>query len=170
MSNLDLLKQEATQLGISYSPNIGEDKLKQRIAEAKAEPMVSTMKEEDNRRLPTNKKLRQEALKLERVVVTCLDPMYAKYPSQMFQVGNRVIGTIKKVVPFGVEFHVPAVLLKQIENETFNQVVFSNDGTNGGVGSKTMKRVPRYGVKRLPPLTEKELASLNATLKAAQGN
>lgn len=167
---LEALKKQATELGISYAASIGEATLEQRIKDKLAEESVSStgLKEEDNRRLPINKQLRQEALKLERVIVTCLDPMYAKYPSQLFQVGNRVIGTIKKVVPFGREFHVPTALLKQIENETFNRVEVINDGSNGGAGRNELKAVPRYGVKRLPPLTEKELADLNSALKASK--
>lgn len=138
----------------------------ERIPPVQAE--VSALKEEDNRRLPINAKLRQEALKLHRVIITCLDPMYKDYSSQMFQVGNRVVGTIKKTIPFGVEFHVPQILLNQIESETFvkHSRVSGSERSNGGMGEMERTIVPRYGIRYLEPLTPKELEDLKATLRA----
>lgn len=167
---LATLKATADTLGLNYSPNIGAEKLAERIKEhRKLLEEAPKAKEEDTNRMPVNQRLRKEASLLHRVIITCLDPMYKDYASQIFQVGNRVVGTFKKTVPFGVEFHVPAILLKQIESETFVKHTKVNDRTNNGVGEMKRTIVPRYGIKYLDKLSQKELDGLGAAIKASQG-
>ena len=130
-SELDLLKQRATLMGIAFSNNIGEETLRQRIADKQAEldaaasGAENTGEEDDTvqqeqgevnaleagasskeevtteRPLTLREKIRLEQMRLVRVRITCLDPKKKDLPGEILTVANEYLGTVRKFIPFG---------------------------------------------------------------------
>ena len=128
-TELDLLKQRATLMGISFSNNIGEETLRQRIADKQAELEAAASGEQNNegevnqqpeqkevnaleagaspkettteRQLTLREKIRQEQMRLVRVRITCLDPKKKDLPGEILTVANEYLGTVRKFIPFG---------------------------------------------------------------------
>lgn len=130
-SELDLLKQRATLMGIAFSNNIGEETLRQRIADKQAEldaaasgaentgeegdtvqqeqgevnalEAGASSKEEitTERPLTLREKIRLEQMRLVRVRITCLDPKKKDLPGEILTVANEYLGTVRKFIPFG---------------------------------------------------------------------
>lgn len=161
-SELDLLKQRATQMGLKFHHNIGLDKLKQMVndklngAQSEEEEKVEAAPKKTSK-AQLKLQMRKEANKLVRVRVTCMNPNKKEWQGEVFAVANSYIGTVKKYVPFGVEWHVPEVILKMIEARQFQ--TFYNEKIKGRTVRKG-RLVKEFGVERLEPLTEKELKEL----------
>lgn len=130
-TELDLLKQRATLMGIAFSNNIGEETLRQRIADKQAEldaaasgaentgeegdtvqqeqgevnalEAGASSKEEvtTERPLTLREKIRLEQMRLVRVRITCLDPKKKDLPGEILTVANEYLGTVRKFIPFG---------------------------------------------------------------------
>ncbi len=130
-TELDLLKQRATLMGITFSNNIGEDTLRQRIADKQAEldAAESSSDEEDEeqeeeqviqtasaaltsdgeqavtktteRPLTLREQIIKEQMRLVRVRITCLDPKKKDLPGEFLTVANEYLGTVRKFIPFG---------------------------------------------------------------------
>ena len=129
-SELDLLKQRATLMGIAFSNNIGEETLRQRIADKQAEldaaasgtentdeeeteqqeqgevnaleaGTSSKEKSTAERPLTLREKIRLEQMRLVRVRITCLDPKKKDLPGEILTVANEYLGTVRKFIPFG---------------------------------------------------------------------
>ena len=130
-TELDLLKQRATLMGITFSNNIGEESLRQRIADKQAELEAAasgaentgeegdTVQQEQGevnaleagttspkettteRQLTLREKIRQEQMRLVRVRITCLDPKKKDLPGEILTVANEYLGTVRKFIPFG---------------------------------------------------------------------
>ena len=130
-TELDLLKQRATLMGITFSNNIGEETLRQRIADKQAEldaaasgaentgeegdtvqqeqgevnalEAGASSKEEvtTERPLTLREKIRLEQMRLVRVRITCLDPKKKDLPGEILTVANEYLGTVRKFIPFG---------------------------------------------------------------------
>jgi hypothetical protein len=175
-SELDLLKERAVQMGVSFHPAIGVDKLRDKInavlnstdsvsEDEISEPTVQVAK-------PSNQvskadlmrqyhvRLRQEANKLIRVRVTCMNPNKKDWPGEIISVSNAVIGTVKKYVPFNIEegYHIPAVLLtllKERQYQHFTRIKLPN----GRVQIKP-KMLPEFAIEEMTPLTKQELDAL----------
>ena len=130
-TELDLLKQRATLMGITFSNNIGEETLRQRIADKQAELDAAasgaentgekgdTVQQEQGevnaleagaspkeevtteRPLTLREKIRLEQMRLVRVRITCLDPKKKDLPGEILTVANEYLGTVRKFIPFG---------------------------------------------------------------------
>ena len=170
-SELDALKLRADQLGIKYHPTIGVEKLREKVNEALASGGVDATADEESQDAPVNagkgKGTRSEALALVRVRITCMNPNKKEWEGEIFSTGNSVIGTVKKFVPFEVEWHVPRVILNMIKRRQYQTYVTKSTPNGGKV--KTGKLVREFAVEELPPLTEKELAELKQRQLMAAG-
>ena len=130
-TELDLLKQRATLMGITFSNNIGEETLRQRIADKQAELDAAasgaentgeegdTVQQEQGevnaleagaspkeevtteRPLTLREQIRLEQMRLVRVRITCLDPKKKDLPGEILTVANEYLGTVRKFIPFG---------------------------------------------------------------------
>ena len=129
-TEMDLLKQRATLMGIAFSNNIGEETLRQRIADKQAEldaaasgeqndeeeeeeqpeqkevnalesATASTQEATNERPLTLREKICLEQLRLVRVRITCLDPKKKDLPGEILTVANEYLGTVRKFIPFG---------------------------------------------------------------------
>lgn len=185
-SELELMKQKATLMNITFSNNIGLDSLKQKIKDKedslnsptapsevpsleKVNPMAS------NKTVGRTPSLREyllaEQTKLVRLRITNMDPKKADLPGEILTVANEFIGTISKFVPFGEQtengYHVPYCLYEMLKSRQFLQIkVLKRPG--GRLETKT-QWVREFALEVLPDLTEKELQQLK-TMQAARAD
>ena len=179
-SELDALKARATLLGIPFRPNIGLDSLRAKVnavieGTQDDEPTDTSPKEPvvvKSKQQLLNEQRREantEARKLVRIVLTAKDPLKRELEAEYFTVSNRLIGTIKRLVPFANEegWHVEQAIVNMIKDkevQLFKTVKLPNgDKVRKGYMSKA------YTVEILDPLTKDELAAL-ATQQAARNS
>lgn len=170
-SELELLKERATQMGISFHPSIGVDKLRDKVNAAINCVPDPTVNEEPAQKDPgpapvlteyqKTQMQRMEALKLVRVVVSCMNPAKQAWEGEVFTVGNDAIGTVKKFVPFNVDngFHIPHIIYEQLLERQCQIFVSTTDPVTGFKTSRS-KLIREFNVVVLPQLTENELAEL----------
>jgi len=161
---IDALKNRADTLGITYHPNIGVDKLRDKVAaalEPKAAPTKAAVKETEGEK---KYRIKRVATELIRVRVTCMNPNKREWTGEIFSVGNKYTGTIKKMVPFGVEWHVPRIILNMIQDRKCQIFVTQRDGK--GLKGKLIKE---FSVEVLPNLTSKEMKDLAQRQAMAAG-
>lgn len=164
---LDELKDLADGLGLKYHPTISAAKLADKIEEFASEPEEAPVAPTKKK---TPKEIRQAATKLVRVRVTCMNPAKRDWDGEIFMVGNRHTGTLRKYVPYGVDWHVPQMILDMIKArqcQVFQSVKRRTAG--GDISSREGKLVKEFAVEILPPLTEKELAELAQRQAMAAG-
>lgn len=164
-TELEVLKQRATTLGIKFHPSIGVEKLKASIDNALADKPV---KEEVEATPLSGKaaeaqartKLLKEATALVRVRVACMNPAKKDWTGELFTVSNSVVGTIKKFVPFNNDegWHVPAMIL-QVMRERQCQI-FINEVGRDGAKLRKAKLIREFSIEELPSLTLKEIEDL----------
>lgn len=149
LSELDILKQRADDMGIEYSPRIGVDALREKVnAKLTTAPEVAESKFSAHR---------NEALKLVRVIITNLNPSKKEYEAEYFRAGNSVIPTVSRLVPFEVETHVEQILLNHIKTRKYAFVkTFRKDGKD--VSERLLRN--EFQVEVLPALTKEELENL----------
>jgi hypothetical protein len=195
---LKLLKARADVLGIVYSNNIRVETLRKKI-EDHLEGNTSDDSNEDrdnfsneaqesapenhSSSLPDFSKmskseldfylrttLRNEALRLIRIRVACLDPKKKEVPGEIFSTGNKYIGTIKKYVPFGeatdAGYHVPNCIYEMMKARKFLQITNTRDRRTG-VNITKSRYVPEFALEVLPQLTQQELAKLAVEQQAS---
>lgn len=191
-SELDSLKRVATQMGISFHPNIKDEaKLREKIdavrnaggdntpeqendPELTPEPNTAPAEPEagppaaEETKTQRRQRLLREATRLVRVRITCMNPMKSEWQGEIFTVGNRSIGNIKKFVPFETEWHVPQAILNMIEERKYQMFYTVRDKRTGQTGRKG-KMVKEFAIERLPDLTEEELHDLKQRQAMANG-
>jgi hypothetical protein len=187
---LNLLKERATLMGVTFHPNIKVDKLKEKIAEKQKE--VDKTSEYDDEQLDTinaaeeagnadtftpgkretplqlKMKRKQEALKLVRVRVTCMNPIKGNVPGEIHSVGNAELGMVKKYIPFNVDqgWHIPNILLQSLKDKKY----MSHYEVK--IGNKKIKKnrlVPEFAIEIMPALTATELTELKQRQIMASG-
>lgn len=161
VSQLDKLKEQANQLGIEYPNNTTIKSLKKRITDHLNQETIEETKEQY-----TN--LYQENMKLVKVIITPVDSAKRDYQGEYFSVGNDVLGTVTRFVPFNEEWMIEEILAKHIESKQYQHIITkrSKDNRNETLDSRL---VPAYNVQRLPLPTKEELAELKRIQEARQG-
>ena len=170
-TELELLKERANQMGISFHPSIGVDKLRAKVEAAIQGVPDPTANEESAQAAPAatpvlteyqkTQMQRMEAMKLVRVVVSCMNPAKQAWEGEIFTVSNDAIGTVKKFVPFNVDsgYHVPHVIYEQLLERMCQIFVATTDPVTG-IKTSRSKLIKEFNVVVLPQLTEDELAEL----------
>lgn len=191
-SRMDALKERAKTLGITFHPNIGEDKLAEKIKDALADKpaaneanttQTTSDKEptsagedskfsdakasKDETKDGQRRRKQREASELVRVIVTCMNPNKREYDGEIFCAGNRIIGTHKKFVPFDVEYHVPRVIYNMIKERECQVFVTRRD--DKGRQIREGKLIREFNVTVLDPLTPTELKELAQRQAMANG-
>ena len=179
MDELTLLKQQADQLGVPYSNNIGLETLKARVKaklEGTPDPTVAPAgsegpapeESESQKRI----RIQAEQMRLVRLRITNMDPSKADLQGEFVTVQNRYIGTVKKFVPFGEAsengYHVPWCIYQFLVDKKFNQVK-TRKGRDPREVKIEQRMVREYSLEILPPLTREELAQLAASQAARLG-
>lgn len=168
------LKARADMLGISYHPSIGVDKLREKVTAAltdKPAPgdapvaVQPTAEESERGRL---QRLKREATALVRIRLTNMNPAKKDWEGEIFTVGNAVVGTIKKFVPFNTDegWHVPQIMLTQLQDRQCQ--VFVTLKTKGGTSIRQGKLIKEFAIEIMPPLTKEELHDLAQRQAMAQ--
>lgn len=190
-TELDMLKQRAKLMGITFSNNIGLDALKAKIEEHKAAAMaksqapasastemtMATEQTEPAAQNPKAKKislraqLQKEKMKLVRLRITNLDPKKKDLPGEILTVANEYLGTVRKFVPFGEQtdngYHVPYCLYEMMRDRKFLSIKTRKGPKGQTIVEQQMAR--EFALEVLPPLTEAELARLSTAQQAAGG-
>lgn len=167
---LAALKARADMMGVTYHPSIGLEKLREKVNAAvegkptePEAPAVATKAaaapgvETEGQR---TKRLKDEAHKLVRIRLTCMNPAKSEWPGEIISVGNAVVGSVSKYIPFNADegWHVPNIIyqhLKERTCQTFHTVQDSR-------GNKTRKGklIKEFSIELLDPLTPEELHDL----------
>lgn len=161
-TELEGLKARASQLGISFHPSIGLDKLREKVTAALTDDKPEAKKDEPKKESEFQriKRLKAEAHRLVRIRVTCMNPAKKDWEGEIFTVGNSVVGSVKKFVPFNVEdgWHVPHIMYEMLRERMCQ--IFVNGKTQSGVTKRESKLIREFAVEILPDLSKQELQEL----------
>jgi hypothetical protein len=183
----DGLEEQAKLLGIDFHPNISDEKLRVRVKAAKEGSPIEGNTDDvieplDNKpakevvlipqdQMVFTKELSRaekiaEATQLVRVVVNCNDPAKKEWQGEVLEVGNGIIGEIKKFIPFGNPWYVPKALIRMIEGKQYQKFYTRRDKH----GNETRYGVNEtaFNVSYIGNLDADELAAL-AKNQAARG-
>ena len=165
---LDALKARANLLGVKFHPSISLEKLREKVNAAVTSEGAATSEEEAKDPAEPKqetigekrKRLKTEALKLVRIRLTCLNPAKKEWEGEIITVGNSLIGSVKKFVPFNADdgWHVPHVIYQQLK-ERQCQVFYTATDARGNKVRKG-KLIKEFAIEVLPPLTKEELDEL----------
>ena len=156
---LTSLKARADLMGITYHPSISAAKLREKVNASVADTAPKEVSAEESENA-ARYRLRQEALELIRVRVACMNPNKKEWEGEMFTVGNSLIGTQKKFVPFNNDegWHIPRIIYNMmLEREC--QIFVSVKDSRGNTTRKG-KLIKEFAIEVLPPLTAEELEEL----------
>jgi hypothetical protein len=157
---LTTLKARADLMGVSYHPSIKLEKLREKVNATMSapEPEVEKAKTEADMQAFHI----AEASKLVRLRITCMNPNKKDWQGEIYTVGNSVVGTFKKYVPFNAEdgWHVPHIIYQHLQSRECQIFVTVTDSR----GNKTRKGklIKEFALEVLPPLTGVELKELAA--------
>lgn len=175
-SERQYLLSKAKELGITHSNSISTQKLKDMIEYA-LEGQVEEKSEKPTFTGYSRKdvaKIRDEATKLIRCRVHCLNPAKQTWTGEVFTAGNEVVGTVSRYVPFdtGADgWHIEAIIVELLKTRRYQQ--FGKPGLSevksDVVDVNKNRLVPEFSIEILPPLTEDELKELQAR-QAALGS
>lgn len=179
-SELETLKARATQLGITFHPNIGVDKLRDKVSRT-LEPTVEPTDVPVVKAVPAGSgkaplteeewmkknaiKGRKSAGALVRIRVTCMNPNKGALAGEWFSVGSAKLGTYKKFIQFNEAWHVPRIVYEDILGRVCNVPRIIK--LPGGRTRAEVNLVKEYAVEVLPRLTPKELSDLAAQQAAS---
>lgn len=191
---LEALKLQAKQLGLTYHPSIGVDALRAKIANflsddpqddddtatvvstipsatdlAKDAGPEFTVAAHQETKGEKQQRLRRESLKLVRVIVTCMNPAKREWEGEIFSIGNNVIGTHKKFVPFNIDvgYHVPNIIFQHMKEREC--LIFYEGRDAQGNRARMHKKIKEFAIEVLPDLTTEELKSLAQRQAMANG-
>lgn len=153
-TELQLLKEKAGALGVEYKANVSTKTLSKLIKEFEEQ-------EEQEDGLTENERIQktmEEATKLVRVIITPMDSSKRDYQGDVFSAGNAVVPTMTKYIPFGVEWHVPQIILNTIKEKVINRFIAKKD--ERGREYREYQEARAYSIQELPPLTKEELEEL----------
>jgi hypothetical protein len=163
---LTVLKDRAKLLGITYSPNIGTEALREKINAKLAEDAASAGGTSYE---ALYKYVYAEAMKLIRVRISCVDPQKLEHRSVFVGVSNNFLGNINYQVPLEDKHqvngtHIPFCVYERLKSITYLHVY---EGTNSqGKPIMIKKEVKAYQIEVLPQITTEEHAALKADQKA----
>lgn len=189
-SELEQLKERATQLGLKFGPNIGVDLLRVRVnaiinGDAELEEVNDEDEELDEEETVTETasdkpkldkkraerfgeteeekrvRMRKDAFKLIRVRIQCMNPLKKSMQGEVFTVSNSVVGTYRKFVPYNVESE-EGWLVPQIMLNMIKERKFNQIRYEKKNGLQIPKAhlVKEFAIEILPQLTKEELKEL----------
>lgn len=185
---LQHLKNIAAKLNFSYHPNIGVEKLEQKlkaycknnnisfeeISNLNTEKEVNMATEKKETKMDLSKltfadlekehnkeasdERTRDAMKLIRCIITCNNKNKTNYQGEIFSARNAIIPEVKKFIPFGVTTHVPQILFNMIKEKEYQ--TFKEERLPNG--NKTMRShmIPEYNIQVLDPITPAELEAI----------
>lgn len=167
VDELTSLKARADLMGVKYHPNVGVEKLREKLnaamgdgSEEKEEEVTPSAPEAETIAQRRFRKKR-EANELIRIRVTCMNPAKKEWEGEIFTAGNSLVGSFSKFVPFNVEdgWHVPRIIYNQIMDRHCQIFVTVKSGPQG-IKVRKGKLIKEFAVEILPNLTTEELNDL----------
>jgi hypothetical protein len=164
---LAALKARADMMGVNYHPSIGLEKLREKVnaaiageatkEEAPAAPAAKSGEETEGQR---TKRLKDDAHRLVRVRLVCMNPAKAEWPGEIVSVGNAVVGSVSKYIPFNADegWHIPNIILQHLKERQCQ--VFHTVQDSRGNKTRKGKLIREFSIEELPPLTQEELHDL----------
>jgi len=139
-----------------------------------AEPTIEELLEMDPNTIENPQLLRQvvraQALKLNRVRVTNLDPSDAQLQGAIITSLNKYTGKVSRFIPFGDEneagTHVEEILLNHLKQQKF-ALRKEKKSNQFGVKQYDTRMVSKYSIEHLKPLTQDEINELAALQRAS---
>jgi hypothetical protein len=167
---LETLKARADRMGITYHPSIGVDKLREKVRAAMSDdpkPSAPEVKAPHVAQAPVQEtvaqeraRLKREATALVRIRLSCMNPAKKEWTGEIFTVGNSIIGSLTKFVPFNADegWHVPKILLDVLQERKCQ--VFTTLKSKNGIAVRQGKLIKEFAIEILDPLTEAEIHDL----------
>lgn len=168
---LAALKARADLMTLSYHPNIGLEKLREKVNAAMADepkavkevPKSKTEAVEAAVETDTQRRLRKrrEATALVRIRIQCMNPAKKEWPGEIISVGNSLVGNLTKFIPFTDAedgWHVPRMLYKHLLERQCQVFITKTDAR--GNKSRVGKLIREFSIELLPDLTPEELHDL----------
>lgn len=170
-TELDMLKDRARLMGISFSNNIKLETLRERINDKLAgDEQAEEVAEVVSAKRSLREELLESQMKLVRVRVANLDPKKKDLPGEVFTIANEYIGTVKKFVPYGEAtddgYHLPFCIYTDLESRRFQNIRIIRDRRTGSTRTETTWQ-KEFALELLPQLTTEELAALAQAQQAA---
>ena len=156
VDELTALKARADMMGVKYHPSISLEKLKEKITAHMNAGEDKPVAEPEMDRAA----LQKSASELMRIRVTCMNPAKKEWEGEIFTVGNAVVGTFKKYVPFNADegWHVPRIIYEQLKDRECQ--VFTTVRDSRGNSTRKGKLIKEFAIEVLPNLTEEEIKEL----------
>lgn len=156
VDELTALKARADMMGVKYHPSISLEKLKEKITAHMNAGEDKPVAEPEMDRAA----LQKSASELMRIRVTCMNPAKKEWEGEIFTVGNSVVGTFKKYVPFNADegWHVPRIIYEQLKDRECQ--VFTTVRDSRGNSTRKGKLIKEFAIEILPNLTEEEIKEL----------
>ena len=153
---LTSLKSRADTLGIKYHPSISVEKLREKVNAALAPTEEAAAAPKPDERMI----LRNEATRLVRIRLTCMNPNKKEWDGEFITAGNAVVGSHTKFVPFNADegWHVPHIIYEQLRDRECQ--VFYTVRDSKGNATRRGKLIREFSIEVLPPLTAEELHDL----------
>ena len=169
VADVDRLRDKAKKLGIEFHHNTGIDKLVDMINEKLGAADTSTNEGLSKAELKMQSDMfkREQAALNIRVMITCNDPSKADIPGETFGVGNKLIGTITKYIPYhsAVPYHIPKALLTTLEDKEYQHFYKVRDPKTGKPVTKT-RLAKTFSIQLLPAITLAEADAIRTRQKA----
>lgn len=192
-TKLDLLKEEASKLNITFHPNIKEEKLQLKLNDyyASQNNLDATLDKEPKEpevvkpkldlSLPENiltnhetqnqrrNRIRSEANRLVRVKIACMNPNKKDHQGEILTVCNSVSGTIKRYIPYNNDegWHIPYMMFLHLKERKCQ--IFVKKRNDRGVLVAISKMIKEFSVELMAPLTDAEMKDLAQRQAAANG-
>jgi hypothetical protein len=173
---LATLKARADLMNVSYHPSIGVEKLREKVAAAMADKPVNepaapaevAVQSAEETEQAKRARMRDEQLGLVRIRLSCMNPAKAEWEGEIFTVGNTLVGSVTKYVPFNADdgWHVPRILLATLQDRQCQ--IFVTSKAKNGVTVRQGKLIKEFAIEILPNLTADELQELARRQAMAQ--
>ena len=167
---LEQLKELADELKISYRDNIGVEALQKKIDAVNSKASKPVKEKKELTQAEKNAKLAKECKKLIRCRITNMNPDKQNIPGEIYTVSNRIVGTLKKFIPYsGAEdgYHVPQMILDILKEKQYQSHYVVKSPTGEKINKTRM--VKEFAIEILPALTEEELKELARKQIIAEG-
>lgn len=158
MTTLDLeeVRAKAVELGIDYHPAMKAETI-QKLIDAKVGPDPETVKATETDEEREDRELK-ECLALIPVTITSMDPADSAVTAVTISVGNRKLGQITKVIPFGHKWYMPKILVDHMRSQQFCRS--SMIPVPGGQERLNTQWIQKYAIQEHPLPSPQDLAAL----------
>jgi len=110
---------------------------------------------------------KKKASELVRVKVVCMDTNKSALSGELVSVGSAKMGTFKRMIQFGVPWHMPRIMYKAMKDKQCT--IFKPEKDKYGKTYKKASMMNAYSIELLDPLTGPEIHEL-AQQQAMAGN